>query len=629
MAGAGATRQTRLNQALGEARGLHSAGRLTEAAAIYRQILTQMPDQPAALHLLGVAALQQNDLPNAVKLIGRGVIAKPGNAEAWGHLAIALHRSGELGEALDAFERCLRLTPENVGSILARASLLADMGRPEEALAAYDRAIALEPSHPAALLNRGNLLFRLGRLDQAVEGFKAAVTARPDDPRCHCNLAVALLAAGRQAEAAIAFRHTLVRDPTFPAAETGLGIALAELARHEEAIATFDRALVANPRDVGAHFNRGRALLDLGRLEESLETYRRALAIDHRQVQVLINLGVVAEQLGRIDDALGAYRAAIEVEPQHAEAHLNYALALLSLGQYEAGWREYEWRRRAKSPTGERSKLGPNEWDGAPLIGQRILVYAEQGFGDTIQFLRYLPMLQGRGAGVIFECQKPLRRLISRAISIDSIIARGDALPAHDVHVSLLSLPLLFGTQSDSIPAPVRYMTADPVDVEVRRQQLSQLGPRRIGAAWQGNPTHKADKRRSIPLSMLSRAIRNSDAALVSVQVGPGRDQIADVSFAERPFDPFATLPANDFGATAAVIANLDLVITADTAVAHLAAAMGRPTWVLLPYAADWRWLRDREDSPWYPTMRLFRQRRTGDWTDVFARLGEALRQWR
>ncbi len=557
MAGAGATRKMGLDQALGKARGLHSAGRLEEATAIYRQILTQLPDQPAALYLLGVAALQRDDLLNAVQLIGRGVIGEPGNAEAWGHLGIALHRSGKLDDALNALDRCLRITPENIGSLFARAVLLVDLGRPEEALAAYERVVALDSHFFAALLNRANLLFRLGRVDLAVEGFKAALAARPDDPRCHNNLAVALRAAGRLSEALRAFADALILDPKFPTAETGSGIVLAELGRYEEAVSALDRAIAADPMDAGAHFNR--------------------------------------------------------------------ALALLSLERWAEAWPEYEWRwRLPDNPSKPRGFTQP-EWDGTRLNGQRLLLHAEQGVGDTFQFLRYAASAKARGARVIVECQANLTRLLARSPGIDLLFCRGESLPAFDLHAPLMSLPRILATEPATIPAAKRYILADPADIEVRRDQLAQLGRPRVGIVWQGNLHNKSLRGRSTQLPLWSAILQHGNVAFISLQTDPGRSQLAEIDPAHRPFDPFAAAPPRDFGDTAAIIADLDLVISIDTAVAHLAGAMGRPVWVMLPYAADWRWLREREDSPWYPTMRLFRQRRPGDWVDVMERVESAL----
>ncbi len=504
-----------------------------------------------------MAALQQNDLPNAVKLIGRGVIGEPGNAEAWGHLGIALHRSGKLDDALSALDRCLRLSPDNAGSIFARAVLLTDLGRAEEALAAYERVMSLDHRFFAAFLNRANLLFRLGRVDQAVEGFKAAIAVKPEDPRCHNNLAVALRAAGRPAEALGAFEAALVKDPKFPAAETGRGIVLAELGRYEEAIGAFDRALATDPQDAGAHFNRG--------------------------------------------------------------------LALLSLERWSEAWPGYEWRWQLPDNPSKPRGFSQPEWDGGTVAGKRLLLHAEQGAGDTIHFLRYAALAKARGARVIVECQANLKRLLARSPGIDLLFARGESLPAFDLHAPLMSLPRILGTEPATIPASKRYVIADPADIEARREQLAALARPRVGILWQGNLQNKSLRGRSTELLLWSAILQHKDVSFVSLQTDPGRGHLADIDPALRPFDPFAGAPPRDFADTAAIIADLDLVISIDTAVAHLAGAMGRPVWVMLPFAADWRWGREGESSQWYPTMRLFRQRRPGDWVEVMERVEAAL----
>lgn len=554
---AATTRRMGLEQALAEARGAHGAGHLDEAAAIYRQILNQLPNQPAALYLLGVIALQRDELAEAIRLIGLGVIGGPGNAEAWGHLGIALHRAGKLEDALGALDRCLQLAPGHLAAMFERAMVLNDLGQSDQALAAYDRTLALDPQFFAAQLNRANLLYRMERAEQAAEGFRAASAIKPADPRCHNNLAVTLRSLGRRAEALHAFEAALLHDPRFPAAETGRGIVLAELARYEESVVAFDRALTIDAGDAGAHFNRG--------------------------------------------------------------------LSLLSLERWDEAWPEYEWRwRLADNPSKPREFAQP-EWDGRRLAGERVLLHAEQGVGDTFQFLRYASLAKALGARVIVECQANVKRLLARSPGIDLLFARGEALPAFDLHAPLMSLPRIMKTQPGAVPAPMRYIIADPEDIAARAAQLSALRRPRIGILWQGNLHNKSLRGRSTELLLWAAILQHRDAAFISLQTDPGRSQLADIDFAHRPFDPFAAAPPRDFADTAAIIADLDLVISIDTSVAHLAGAMGRPTWVMLPFAADWRWARDGDSSSWYPSMHLFRQRRPGDWVEVMGRVEMAL----
>ncbi len=555
-----AARQMKLEQALAEARTLHAAGRLDEAVAIYRQILSQLPEQPMSLYLLGVVSLQRNELNDAITLIGRGVIGEPGNAEAWGHLGIALHRAGRLADALGALDRCLQLVPNHLGSHFERAMVLNELGRPEEALEEYDRTIALDPGFFAGQLNRANLLFRMERSEQAAEGFRQAIAAKPEDPRSHNNLAVTLRALGQRGEALRAFEAALARDPKFPAAQTGRGIVLAELARYEESVEAFDRALAVDPQDAGAHFNRG--------------------------------------------------------------------LSLLSLERWDEAWPEYEWRWRLPDNPSKPRNFSQPEWDGRRLAGERLLLHAEQGIGDTFQFLRYASMGKNLGARVIVECQANVKRLLARSPGIDLLFARGEALPPFDVHAPLMSLPRVFGTTPATIPAMARYIMADPEDIAERIAQLAGLRQPRIGVLWQGNLHNKSLRGRSTELLLWAAILQHRGARFVSLQTDPGRSQLGDIDPDYRPFDPFAAAPPRDFADTAAIITGLDLVISIDTAVAHLAGGMGKPVWVLLPFAADWRWGREGETTPWYPTMRLFRQRRPGDWVEVMGQLEAALGQF-
>ena len=331
--------------------------------------------------------------------------------------------------------------------------------------------------------------------------------------------------------------------------------------------------------------------------------------------------------LGAFESAIEIYRAAIAFDTGHAMAHMGLGMALLSVGRLGEGWPEYEWHRRL--PGYAPARFAAPLWDGRIRPGLRILLHAEQGFGDTLQFVRYATPLKGvTGAQIILGCAPALKRLLSRVKGVDSVIGHGETIPAHDCHLPLLSLPGLMKTEFNSIPGPVGYVKPELADVATRRRQLASLAVPRVGLIWQGNQKNPALRQRSIALGQLLSILRQPAVSFVSLQPEAGGAGLPEIAPGMRPFEPFAEMPPRDFADTAAVMVNLDLVISVDTAGAHLAGALGLPVWTLLTHAPDWRWLRGRADSPWYPTMRLFRQQSAGDWDEVMARLAIALRDW-
>lgn len=640
----------------------HKAGQLAQAERLYRRHLAAEPEAALALSNLGQILLARGEAEAALALFRSAASAEPRFAAAQAHCGNALMALGQLAEAHAAFDQALAINRSAVEALAGLATLrqrqgdvwdslsywqraaaaapqrtdirqnlalvLADADRLEEAAAEMDRVVRAEPDAPVGHVNRCTILRRAGRLPEAIAAGERAMALAPDSADAHYNLAMARVDSGDHEGGLAALHEALRLSPDHVDALNVMGLHHRRHDRPAEALVCFRQAEHAQPRHLGILLNIGAVLLDMGQPQDAFATYRRALAIDGKKVEVLINLGVALEQLERFEEALEAYCLAISLEPENGDAHFNHAIALLTLGRFSEGWKEYEWRHRALIPVGLRNDLGANRWEGAPLAGKRIFVHAEQGIGDTIQFARFLPQLRAAGAQVIFECQPALRRLLNSTDLADTLIARGDTLPSYDLYAPLLSLPNFLGTTLASIP-PAGYLDADRAESDVWGQRLLGVRRPRIGIAWQGNPQHKADRRRSMPLTMLLAALQPAKASLVNLQVGLGREQITALPREERPVDPFDTHASPDFATTAALLANLDLVITIDSAVAHLAGAMGKPVWVMLPHDADWRWLRERDDSPWYPAMRLFRQHRPGDWSHVFARLGEALGRWR
>ncbi|HEY4746591.1 MAG TPA: tetratricopeptide repeat-containing glycosyltransferase family protein, partial [Steroidobacteraceae bacterium] len=399
--------------------------------------------------------------------------------------------------------------------------------------------------------------------------------------------------------------------------------ALAALERHAEALADFEAALAAGPNPI-VFYNRGLALAALGRPAEAVASYDRTLALMASHAGAWSSRGVALQALNRHADAIASFDRAIALEPDFADAHFNKSLALLAMGDYPRGQTEYEWRWKRSGAEHLRHNFGRPLWRGDDQLQRRtILLHAEQGLGDTIQFARYAPLLARAGANVILETHPELKPLLARLDGVRSVIARGEARPAHDFHCPLGSLPMAFKTELSSVPAEIPYVSADAERVERWRPRLEALGGPRVGLVWAGNAAHANDRNRSVPLALL-RALWGADTArVVSLQ----RDLRAGDAemLAAAPVLQLGPELA-DFDDTAAVLAGCDLLITVDTSVAHLAGAMGRPVWLLLPFSCDWRWTAASDRSPWYPSARLYRQPQPGDWESVVARVASDLR---
>jgi|GEM_PF-23329 len=480
--------------------------------------------------------------------------------------------------------------------------------------------------HGGALNLLGVLSHQSGRNEAALDFFSRAVATQPDNAEFHYNQGVVFQVLDRREDAAGSYRQALRFRPHHAESHNNLGLALMQLGRVEEATNHFRQALRIRPDYGEAHCNLGLAARQLGELEDAIFHYRQTLRLQPDSPPTWYNLGLALAALGKVDDALAAQEQALRLDPNHGGAHLAHSFLLLLQGKFEEGWTEYEWRWKFNQIP---MYQGPvPRWDGSARDGQTVLLYAEQGFGDMLQFIRYAPLVKQRTAKVVLACPQNMMPILSSCEGIDQLFAPGAPLPTFDVQAPLLSLPGIFKTTLDSIPASVPYLRADPNLVEHWRKQLSHLAGFRIGIAWQGDPKFLWDRWRSIPLRQFAPLASLPGVHLISLQKGPGQDQVSELSW-QIPLIEFGDrLDQNGaFMDTAAIIKNLDLVITSDTVVAHLAGALGVPVWTALSHAPEWRWLQKRADCPWYPTMRLFRQTRLGDWAGVFARLEKELHQ--
>jgi len=510
---------------------------------------------------------------------------------------------------------------------LAEAVRHHQAGRLQEAERLYDEILKSSPRHPDTLHLLGLVAYQKGNHERAESLIGKALEINPDNPAYSNNLGNVFAAQHRPQEASELFSRATAQKPDFTEAHNNLGNALQKLDRWEDAVAAYQRALASRPRYAEAHSNLGAALRRLGRFEEAQASYERALEYKPDYPAAWNNLGLVLHERARYEEALPYYDKALALDPDYAEAHANRAILLLLLGRFGAGWKEYEWRWKVDGFTTSPRDLGRPLWDGSELRGETILLHAEQGLGSAIQFVRYVSRVAQLGGQVMLECPMPLLGLFSSLTEgvpapVKRLIVRGETLPEFDLQAPLMSLPRILGTTLDTIPNQVPYLTADPAVADAWRERMGATGRPKIGVVWAGNPRHVNDRNRSMPSSFLSPLLHETDASIFSLQIGAATQDDAILA-SDRIQDLGKEI--RDFADTAAIIANLDLVISVDTAVAHLAGAMGRPTWMLVPFVPEWRWLLDREDTPWYPTMRLFRQTAPGDWRELMDRVTEAV----
>jgi tetratricopeptide (TPR) repeat protein len=577
-------------QAVQQALELQRQGRLAQAEKLYVEVLGLRPDYFEALHMLGLIKLNSGDPAGALHLMLGALKARPKSPEVLLNYSAVLNALGRQAEALAALDLVLSVKRRSVEAHNNRGAILEQLGRDEEALQCMDRALAIKSDHAEALYNRGSLLRKLGRHEEAIKSFDRVLAMRPDLAKAHNNR----------------------------------GASLEALGRREEALASYDRALALDGNFVEALNNRANALLKDRRHEEALGCYERALAIDARHAEVLNNRGNALAELGRHREALDSVGRAIAVNPNYVNAQWNAALLALRLGDFIGGWPQYEWRWRRGENLNKVRKFAQPRWFGeGPVAGKTIFVYHEQGFGDTIQFARYATRLTQQGAHVILEVQPPLKSLLADIGAGVTVIGSGEEAPAFDLQCPLLSLPLAFATTLDTIPADIPYLHVPDERVARWSERLPPRRALRVGLVWSGNATHNDDHNRSIAFARLAPLFTAADVEFVSLQRDL-READAQLLAAEprvldigRDFD--------DFTDTAAAVALVDLVISVDTSVAHLAGALGKPVWVLLPFCPDWRWLTERNDSPWYSSARLFRQPRIGDWDAVLGQVAREL----
>ena len=595
------------------AREREAAGALADAARLYRQAIAADADFFEPCNNLGNVLRRLGQHDEAVAVLSRAVALSPRTAGAHHNLALALLALGRLDDAAAALERAVACDATYAPAFFTLGNLHQQARRWADAATTYERLLAIRPDDHRTHNNLGTVRLAQNRPDEAVASFRAALRLVPDYTDALINLGAAQ-AEDDFVEAIAVLQRAIALRPDLPQAHNNLGNALLTDERPAEALACFEQALRLSPAYQQAWRNLGATLSELDRHDQATAAFERAIALDPSDPVARFNHGNALWRLGALDEAAALFESAIALEPSHFGARNNLSRLQLSRGDFAQGWRGQECRWESDSLAGSRRTFPQPQWQGEPAAGRTLLIHAEQGFGDTIQFCRYVPLAKALGLRVILEVQKPLVRLLRGLEGAEHLLARGEPLPPFDLHCPTMSLPLAFGTTLDTIPCPpAPYLAPDQAEAAAWPARLAGLDDRpRVGLVWKGCSGFKVDRERSIAPERMATLLCVPGIHFFSLQkAGPALPDGA------RLIDLMPAMA--DFAATAALIANLDLVIAVDTAVAHLAAAIGKPVWLLDRHHCCWRWLLGRTDSPWYPTLRIIRQPARADWDSVFA----------
>ena len=582
-----------VSDCLQQAHVYKNQGDWVKAISLYEQILKSQPSNIDALYGASIAAIKLDNHPLAIALLSKAIKVNPNQWSVYALLGDVLMHIHDYEEAIVNFQLVLRVEPENTDVLLKCGNAWRSLKLYEMALECYQSLLQIEPDHLDGLYYAGVMLYFLNQYEAAFKKFKRVVELNPK----HVN------------------------------AYNELGVLSQHFNQNTQALACYEQALQLVPDHVLALYNRGNVLRLLNRPAEAIQNYDDVLRVMPQQHEVLNNKGNALRALNRLAEAHMCYQLAVQAKPDYADAYWNDALCLLLAGEFSHAWPLYEWRWASEFRFALRHFDQP-QWLGQNLQGKTILLHAEQGLGDTLQFCRYASLIKARGAIVLFEVQNALLGVLTGFKGVDVLLAQGEDLPHFDYHCPLLSLPGVLGTDLTSIPARVPYVFAQPQYQKKWRQRLARVAKTnkpKIGLVWAGNIAHSNDHNRSIALTQL-QPILNLDASFIALQKEL-RDGDADY-LAQHAEVYWAGASLYDFRDTAALISKLDWVITVDTAVAHLAGAMGKPVWILLPFSPDWRWLLDIQYSPWYPSARLFRQNAIGDWSGAINELTAATQQW-
>lgn len=631
-----------LKRLLQEAIQLHQRGNFSGAEVLYRKMLLSQPNHPDVLHLLGVMAYQRGDNNTAVSYIKKAISINSGISAYHNNLGSAFLNLNRTEEAILCFEAAVRLQPDYAEACNNLGNALKQRGRYEDARKQYQKAICIKSDYSEAHNNLANLLIEEGSYEDAIMHFQTAIALKPKFAEAYFNYGNVLVKMERFDEAIEQYHHAIDIKPEFHIAYNNLGNALKQQGRIEEAMSHYHRSLVLLPNFAEAYNNLGDAYRILKRFDEAIENCRKAIQLSPGNSLFYCNLGDIFSDQDDLSEAVNQYNNALQVSPDCAVAHYNRGLILLLQGKFEEGWREYEWRFKCDEIIRDiviNKKVGIPEWDGSQVSGKTLLIRSEQGVGDNIQFIRYLPLLKKLGWTIVYECHKDMIRLFDGYQGIDCLIEEpfndhtmNECRIKPDYYVFLMSLPRILGATLNTIPYNIPYLKVSDGAVNKWRSftdsiyRLPTAENRqllKVGIVWAGNPKHKNDRNRSCSFSDFIPLTSLRGVVLYSLQKGHGTEQMHNQPHGLKIIDLGEKL--EDFYDTAAAIMNLDLVISVDTSVVHLAGALGKTVWTLLPFRPDWRWMANREDTPWYPTMRLFRRTSHGDWKAVIDRVAHEL----
>jgi len=543
--------------------------------------------------------------------------------------AMTLQRAGDLAGALALYRQAVERGSADEITYNRMGNILRDLGSAEESIAAFQQAIRIRPGLALTYSNLGNTYYGLGRLEEAIGAYRAAAALQPG-LRVLNNLAAALIDHEKPADAVEICRLILAVHPDHQPAKNNMGVALTNLYRFEDSALVFEGILKDDPRSVEALCNLGTAQIEGGKPELAMASFRRAMALKPGYLEPVVNLGNALRYSGRLAEAADVLRQAIAMDPDNGETHVHYALDLLHQGLYEEGWREYEWRWKVPKLRPRPVAVYEPQWGGEPLQGRTLLLYAEQGLGDVLQFARFAPLIAERGGRVSVAAYKPLLEILKTLPGLDAVLDIAAPLPAFDAYLPMMSAPYALGiTAPDAIPARIPYLSPRSGSAEKWRRRLKAVRGTKVGLVWSGEPrpyerrAHLIDRRRSMRLEQFAPLAGMPEVAFVSLQKGINAAQ------AKCPPPGLALIDwmdeIEDLADTAGLIAGLDLVISVDTSIVHLTGALGKPVWMLSRYDACWRWLAGRENSPWYPTLKIFRQPAPEDWASVMARVAQTL----
>ena len=612
------------NPSLQEAQRLAQAGNLTGAAEICRAVVAHAPNFHA-FFMLGTIESHFGQFEEAEKNLRRAVEINPQSPEALTSYGNVLLERGKSNLAIKTLSKALSLQPQSPLALLYRGLAHAAGKEHEAALQDFDRVLVLDPNSVYALHNRAVALIALKRYGHARANVDALLKIAPDYVPALANLALLLNQDQKFGDAVLVLQRALTIEPNNADLLNVLGQALAALNRHQEALAAFQKSVALKPEQPETYVNCANMLMELDRLDEALDACERAINVKADYAPALLSRANLLQHVGRSEEAFAAYEATIAAKPDYAEGYYHRGSALLLHGQFEQGWRDFEHRWEAADCGFTRPELRARSWRGEDLKGRSMVVYSEQGLGDAIQFSRFMPQLVELGARLTFLCHPNLVRLFRPFAAEMEVVGSCAADRKFDFQCALMSLPERLGITAKNLPGPIPYLFAEP---ELVAHWAERIGAHdvKVGIGWQGNPKGLIDKGRSVPLRKF-HPLSMPGVRLISLQRTHGLDQLAQLPAGMN----VETLGAFDerkdaFIDTAAIMQDVDLIITSDTATAHLAGALGRPCWVALKHMPDWRWMVERSDSPWYPSIRLFRQHSRGDWDSVFADIADVLR---